>query len=185
MGTSRERRIVEALVALPGVAMLAFAFFAEDRWFETHAMVRYCVENPTALDRAHATRIVVALLGATIIAVVRPWAGRHVSLGALARTTVAVLLAFVAADGILRFTNRSRPNDAEDPRRSKEPPPRTTTVKETSGRSITYAIDGEGRRAKTPDDVLDPSKPTLVVIGESVAFGHGLPFDETIQAQLA
>lgn len=148
-------------------------------------MVRYCAESAGSLDRAHATRIVVALVGATIVAVVRPWAGRHVSLGGLARTTVAALLAFVVTDGVLRIVKPRAPNDAEDPRRSKEPPPRSTKVKETSGRAITYAIDSEGRRARTIDDTIDVTKPTLVMIGESVAFGHGLEFDETIQAQLA
>ena len=180
-----ERRIVEILVSVPGVAMIAWAFFAEDRFYETHMMVRYCVENADALGRAHVVRVLVALAGAAVVAFARPWAGRNVSLGGLARTSVAVVLAFVATDGVLRITRRESASDADDPRRSKAPPPRSTTVKETAGRSITYAIDAEGRRARTPDVVLDPAKPTIVLIGESVAFGFGLDFEETIQARLA
>lgn len=180
-----ERRIVEVLVSVPGLAMIAWAFFAEDRFYETHMMVRYCVESPDALGRAHVVRILVALAGAAVVAFARPWASRSVSLGGLARTSVAVVLAFVVTDGVLRITRRDAPSDADDPRRSKEPPPRSTTVKETAGRAISYAIDSEGRRARTPDDALDPSKPMIVLIGESVAFGFGLDFDETIQAQLA
>lgn len=186
MAPRTERRIVEALVALPGLAMIAWAFFAEDRFYETHMMVRYCVESADALGRAHVVRVVVALAGAAIVAFARPWAGRHVSLGGLARTSVAVVLAFAVTDGALRVIGRkSTASDADDPRRSKEPPPRSVTVKETAGRAITYAIDAEGRRARTPDDVLDPTKPTIVLIGESVAFGFGLDFEETIQAKLA
>lgn len=184
MGTRSERRIVEALVALPGLAMLAWALFAEDRWYETHMMVRYCVEDAGALGRAHVVRVIVALAGAAVVAFARPWAGRHVSLGGLARTAIAVVLAFVVTDAFLRVTKRA-PSDADDPRRAKEPPPRTTTTKDTAGRAITYAIDSEGRRARTVDDTIDSSQPVIVLVGESVAFGHGLAFDDTIQAQLA
>jgi len=182
-----ERRIVEILVSVPGIAMFAWAFYAEDRFYETHMMVRYCVENADAIGRAHVVRVLVALAGAAIVAFARPWASRRMSLGALARASIAIVLAFVVTDGVLRLTKRGAPvvSDADDPRRSKEPPPRSITVKETAGRAITYAIDGEGRRARTPEDVLDPTQPTIILVGESVAFGFGLDFDETIQSELA
>ncbi|MBS2013228.1 MAG: hypothetical protein JST00_10095 [Deltaproteobacteria bacterium] len=181
-----RRRAVTSLVAMPGVAMMAWAFFAEDRWYETHMMVRYCVEDPGALSRAHVVRVLVALAGAAVIAFANgAFVRRALTLGAIGRAALAVVLAFAVSDAVLRIVGRDRPSDADDPRRSKAPPPRSKTVKETSGRPITYAIDSEGRRARTPDDALDHAMPTIVLIGESVGFGYGLDFEETIQAGLA
>ncbi len=174
-----------ALVALPGVAAIAWAFLAEDRWFETHMMVRYCIEQPSALVRAHVVRVLVALCGAAIVAFLRPVLVRHTSLGALGRSLVAALLAVVAADLVLRAAKPDEIAQMEEKRRSKRPAPRSTTEATIAGRSITFAIDAEGRRARTVDDVVDPAAPAIVLSGESVAFGHGLSFDETIQAQLA
>jgi hypothetical protein len=52
------------------------------------------------------------------------------------------------------------------------------------GRAIEYAIDRRGHRARRPDDSIDTTRPTVVFAGESVIFGEGLTFDESIPAQV-
>jgi hypothetical protein len=52
------------------------------------------------------------------------------------------------------------------------------------GRGIDYAIDPAGYRVRHLDDPVDPARPALVFAGESVMFGEGLRWDETIPAQV-
>jgi hypothetical protein len=57
--------------------------------------------------------------------------------------------------------------------------PGRTTWTRVAGRPVEYAIDGHGDRASSPDDAVDPARPTVLFAGESIAFGYGLPYDET------
>jgi hypothetical protein len=50
---------------------------------------------------------------------------------------------------------------------------------------VTYAIDANGDRAASEDFREDPDAPTIVLTGESVAYGHGLQLPDTIAARLA
>jgi hypothetical protein len=49
---------------------------------------------------------------------------------------------------------------------------------------VTYAINGEGNRAASASDVSDPSRPTLLIIGESIGFGHALAWEDTFGSML-
>ena len=60
-------------------------------------------------------------------------------------------------------------------------PGRTTWVRERD-RRVSYAIDADGDRAAAEGDHPDPERPTILVAGESIAFGYGLPYDETFPA---
>src|SRR5262249_30318309 len=51
-------------------------------------------------------------------------------------------------------------------------------------RPVTYAINAEGNRARVAGDVSDPSRPTILVIGESIGFGHAVRYEETFPALL-
>jgi len=53
------------------------------------------------------------------------------------------------------------------------------------GRRVEYAIDRDGDRARAASSRIDPARPTLIVAGESIAFGESLPWDETFAARLA
>jgi hypothetical protein len=55
---------------------------------------------------------------------------------------------------------------------------------ELGGRRIAYAIDADGDRARSEDDVSDPSRPAILLAGESIAFGYGLTHDESVAAEL-
>ncbi len=52
------------------------------------------------------------------------------------------------------------------------------------GRVIDYSIDSAGYRVRRVDEPVDPSKPTVVFVGESVMFGEGLTWEESIPAQV-
>src|SRR6266567_4104472 len=57
--------------------------------------------------------------------------------------------------------------------------PGRTTWTRVGGRPVAYAIDADGDRARSSDARVDPTRPTLLFAGESIAFGYGLPYDET------
>lgn len=64
-------------------------------------------------------------------------------------------------------------------------PSRTSILAEPGAQPVIYAVDAWGDRAASDRQVPDPAEPSLVVAGESVAVGHGLPFEDTFAARLA
>jgi hypothetical protein len=52
------------------------------------------------------------------------------------------------------------------------------------GRAITYATDAAGYRVRRVDEPVDPERPTVLFIGESVMLGEGLTWDESVPAQV-
>ncbi|GAC1596898.1 MAG: hypothetical protein NVS4B10_06210 [Myxococcales bacterium] len=64
-------------------------------------------------------------------------------------------------------------------------PSRTTALGAGGASPVPYAIDAWGGRAAEDKGAPDPALPSLVVAGESIAVGHGLPFEQTFAALLA
>jgi len=62
--------------------------------------------------------------------------------------------------------------------------PGRTGHKFVSGREIDYAIDAAGYRVSRTDGPVDPERPTILFTGESVMFGEGLTWEESIPAQV-
>jgi hypothetical protein len=46
-------------------------------------------------------------------------------------------------------------------------------------RAVSYAIDEDGDRAASSGERPDPARPSILFAGESIAFGYGLPWEET------
>ncbi len=136
-----------------------------------------------------------AILGTWLALVGRRRAGRFAArtpAGAL-RIIVAVVLALGASELVLNRVHL-RPAEwlsAEDePRRQSDPrlgwtwvPPRAGH-KSISGRVIDYAIDPAGYRVSGVDEPVDPERPIILFTGESVMFGEGLTYAESIPAQV-
>src|SRR5262249_4002188 len=52
------------------------------------------------------------------------------------------------------------------------------------GRTIDYALDAYGYRVRRADDAIDPARPTILFTGESIVFGEGLTWSESLPAQV-
>jgi hypothetical protein len=52
------------------------------------------------------------------------------------------------------------------------------------GRAIDYAIDPAGYRVPRVDEPVDPERPTILFVGESVMFGEGLTWNQSVPAQV-
>ena len=52
------------------------------------------------------------------------------------------------------------------------------------GRAIDYSFDPAGYRVRRVDEPVDLTRPTILFIGESVMFGEGLTWEESVPAQV-
>jgi len=107
---------------------------------------------------------------------------------------LAAALAFAASEAVLRLA-RPHPTEwlssAEEPQRVGDAElgwvlaPARTGRSRVGGRDVEYAIDAAGYRVARADRAVDPTQPTVVFAGESVMFGEGLMWSETVPAQVS
>ena len=189
------RLIAEIAFASVGIALLACAFVANQRFLDRHFVPSFFLPRHWYVVLETFGRLVMVAFGSLLLLVARPRAARFA-----ARTparalhiAIAVVLALVASELVLRHVHL-RPAEwlsAEDePRRQPDPRLGWTWVparighKTISGRVIDYAIDPAGYRVSRVDQPIDPDQPTILFTGESVMFGEGLTYDESVPAQV-
>ncbi len=187
---NRYARIgIELAVTLAGVAFAALAWRADPAWWEQHVLELHCTTRPWEPGAALATRVGMLAVAALIVLAARPRLGRWVgkdaghAIGAVGRASVAVVLALVVSELLLRSQNRPPgvdvPATRPDPHLSRVLVPSSTTETVRGGRAISFAVDALGLRARRQDDRPDLSHPTLLVAGESIALGYAVPFEES------
>jgi hypothetical protein len=140
-------------------------------------------------------RLAMGIAGAWLALIARIRAGRFA-----ARTparafqiVIAVVLALGASELLLRYVHL-RPAEwlsaDDEPRRQVDPQlgwtwiPARTGHKNIGGRVVDYAIDPAGYRVQRVEEPVDPARPTILFTGESVMFGEGLTWEESIPAQV-
>ena len=164
-------------------------------WFERHVLLPgYYPWEPAWVYRD--VRAGVAIAGIALIAA--SWlvgrAAARATLGGVARIALAVALALVASELILRRGNGQltawRAAKVElrlgrpDPRFGWVMLPSRATVLGPPGHTVVYAVDAWGDRARTTQGAPDPDLPSLIVGGESIAAGHGVAYEESFAALL-
>ena len=194
----RARQIaVETVTWALVVFAVGWAFGADTAWFERHVFIDYCAESRRAIDLGQLLRGVALLLAALVALVARPrllgWSA-GLSVGRLASFVVAVVAAVAFAELVLhnhRFDDTSPVTRRDMPRATPDPlvgwrfvPSQRVSV-DLHGRTVEYAIDADGARALSVADRNDPGRPTIVLAGESIAFGESLSWDDTLAARLA
>jgi hypothetical protein len=104
---------------------------------------------------------------------------------------VAAVLAIASSEAALRWIHLQPTGwllREEEPRRQDDSylgwvlAPARTGRAMVAGRALEYAIDPAGYRVRRVDQPVDPERPTLVFAGESVMFGEGLAWEESIPA---
>jgi hypothetical protein len=193
------RRIVEAVVAVAGAALLAGAWRADWHWYEVHATWCYCaqVERQVALWRFW--RSVAFVGGALALVGARRVLGRRaerVPTGALlrsaARTAGAVALALLASELLLRARQDHRrrepyfdADEVADARYGWRPIASRVTEHRVGQRTVRFVTDPSGYRVRSTEAQVDFARPTILSTGESVASGFALDYDETYAAILS
>jgi hypothetical protein len=107
---------------------------------------------------------------------------------------LAAVLAIASSEFALRWIHL-QPTEwlvrDEEPRRQDDPQlgwvlaPRRTGRRPVAERTLEYAVDAAGYRVRRVDEPVNSERPTIVFAGESVMFGEGLAWEESIPAQVS
>jgi hypothetical protein len=182
------RRLAQGAVAAGALALVVLAWRCDEPWFDRHVFLpqQFFISANRGIvfwSRAAAAGSAVFLL-LLVPRLPRGAAGR--------RLLLAVLLALLAAEGLLQWRLRRLVNpglaEAMDALTTRDPHHGVTLaasmdrVQSMSGREIRFRTDAEGRRISGA--AVDRALPTLVFIGESTVVGIGLQWEETFPAIL-
>ena len=164
------------------------------RWLDRHFLPSFFLARRTYVLLETIARCAIGGLGVWLL-VVRARLARLVtrSPGRVVQVAIAAALALVASEFVLRHA-QLRPAEwlgrDQEPRRMADARlgwrfvPSRTGRGTIGGRTVDYAFDAAGYRVRRPDEPVDPERPTILFTGESVMFGKGLTWDESIPAQV-
>jgi hypothetical protein len=189
-----RRATAEVLIAIAGALCVAAAIAATQSRLDRHFLPSFVTDRTSYVRIETAVRIAAGALGVTLLLARRRLAGLMTRDPILIGSCgVAILLALGASEFALRRVHVRSAEwlfHEEEPRRQSDArlgwtlvPSRTGRLT-IGGRPIEYAINRAGYRARRRDDSIDFTRPTVVFTGESVIFGEGLTFDESIPAQV-
>jgi hypothetical protein len=189
------RLTVESAVALIGVVCVATAVLAHQRWLDRHFLPSFFVTRHDYVLRETVVRISLGVFGVLLVLFVRQRIGRVVarSPASALSALLAAVLALGASELVLRHVHL-RPSEwlgrDQEPRRQPDPRlgwrfvPSRSGQSTIGGRVVDYTFDAAGYRVRGPGEPVDPERPTILFTGESVMFGTGLAWEETVPAQV-
>jgi hypothetical protein len=192
--------IANVALAAIGLACLALALAAGPSWAEHHFLPVWTWSWTVQLRILLALRLLLAAIGLAIAWPLRRWAVREcaagrgrAALGTALRCVAAALAALLVAELVLRtmtwraaleqwnFVYPARVPDAEYGWSFAPNQASTVTL---DGRVVHYAIGPFGYRLPRAGAVPDFARPTVIFAGESIVFGYGLEWSETIPARV-
>lgn len=183
-----------------GVACLVVALSMGLHWTERHFLPVWTWTWETQLRIVLILRLLMATVGLILMFLLRPWlvqaclGGRALSaLGSIIVVVLAALAALVATELVLRthtWRAAQEQYNLVDPLRVRNSEfgwsfaaNRAATVT-LDRRAVHYATGPFGNRVARAGAVPDFARPTIVFAGESVVFGYGLDWPDTIPAQV-
>ena len=190
------RLAAEAALAVLGLALVVCALAANQQWLDRHFVPSFFLPRLWYVRLETAARLLLAGVGGLLALVVRPRIGQLVVRGPAraVSTAVAAMLALAASEAVLR-RDHVRPAEwlipDEEPRRQPDPLLGWTFVPSrvghatVAGRGVDYAFDSSSYRVRRVDEPVDVERPTILFTGESVMFGEGLLWEESVPAQVA
>jgi hypothetical protein len=193
--TSLVRSSLARAVALVGLALVVAAAAANQAWLDRHFLPSFFVPRQWYVWLESAVRLLFAGAGVGLMIGRRHIARALTAAPALTLQVIAAAVLAVVAGAFVLGTVNVRPTEwlrpEEEPRRQEDAElgwvlaPDRTGHSRVGGRPIDYAIDAAGYRVARSDEPVDRQQITLMFAGESVMFGEGLRWDETIPAGVA
>ncbi len=189
------RVIAEIAITCTGAVILACALAANQAWLDRHFMPSWFLPRRWYVLIETGVRIAMAAFGLVLALFARPRVARLAARApALAvHATIAAVLALGASELVLRrvhlvatewLVHDEEPRRRPDPRLGWTFVPARTGHNIVGGRDVEYAFDAAGYRVRRVDEPVDPGRPTIVFTGESVMFGEGLTWEESVPAQV-
>lgn len=196
-----SRNAVAANVAttLVGLGLFVAALSMDASWQWQHFLPTWGWAWAAQLRILLVLRLLVATVGLLIILLLRPWLVRAFGAGrgrqamiSGATAILAVIAAFAAAEGILHTRSWLSVQERwdQEPLRIRDAEygwaflPNHAGSVVLNGRTVHYATGPFGYRAQRAGVGPDFARPTIVFAGESIVFGYGLDFADTIPAQV-
>jgi hypothetical protein len=189
-----RRRPFELAIAAVGVVCIALEIAAHQRWLDRHFLPSFFMPREWYVRVESVVRAALASLGVAMIGL----AGRVARfVGQTPGRAVSMVLAAALALGLGEIVLRRSPPrpvgwlvPAEEPKREPDPrlgwrltPARVGRVARDGG-AVDYAIDANGYRVRRLDEPVDRTRPSVLFAGESVMFGEGLDWDDTVPARV-
>jgi hypothetical protein len=199
---ARAERIawtVQIVLALLGLAVLLLALRMNDGWAHRHFLPAWAWSWATQMRILLGLRLAVAAAGLAVLLALRPWAVRTIRAGRLRQgmlTAAMIMLAVSAALATTELVLRTRGWRSvqerwdQEPLRVRDPvygwafAPDHEGWVPLDGRRVHYATGPHGYRAPRAGIGPDLARPTIVFAGESIVFGYGLDWAETVPAQV-
>jgi hypothetical protein len=189
------RVIAEITVATVGIAFFISGLAANQHFLDRHFVPSFLFPRHWYVALETSIRVGMVVFGALLVLIARPRVGRFAARAPvrLLQFVVAAALAIGASELALRHVHLGpaewlMPN--EEPRRQPDPQlgwkwlPARAGNKSVGGRVVNYAIDSAGYRVDHVDASVDFERPTILFSGESVMFGEGLTWQESVPAQV-
>ena len=187
--------LVQLIISATGLFLIGCAVGANRQWLDHHILPSFLLPRDWFVGIQNAVRVAMGAAGALLIAHVTPRAGRVVRAAPEFSLSVVMAagLAMVASEPLLRrmeFRPAGWLSVDDEPRRRADAslgwslvPSRAAHVR-ISGRTIDYLVDANGYRVSRPDAPVDRTQPTVLFTGESVMFGEGLAWNESVPARV-
>jgi hypothetical protein len=199
MHSRRDRHraiiVIEGVIVATGLALIVTAVWANQSFLDRHFLPSFFIPRHWYVLIETVVRGTIAGAG-TALALGRSRLA-HLLVRAPAMTVTVVasaVLATASGELALRWIH-PQPTEwqirDEEPRRQEDSElgwvlaPARTGYSTVSGRTVEYAIDAAGYRVRAVDEPTDIDRPTILFAGESVMFGEGLAWNETIPAQVS
>jgi len=194
-GSFWARLIAETVVGAIGAAFLVSALVSNQRFLDRHFVPSFLISHHSYVTLETSVRLFMVIFGAWLALVVRPRAGRVAARtpARAAAFVVSIVLALAVSELTLRRVHLGPAEwlrADEEPRRQPDPilgwrwVPAHTGRKTIGGRAVEYAINQQGYRVAHAWQLVDREQATLLFTGESVMFGEGLTWDESIPSQV-
>src|SRR4051794_697457 len=184
---------------LAGAALLLLALRMGGGWAHRHFLPAWAYGWDTQMRIFLVLRLIVAAAGLAVLFLLRSWLVRAFKTGrgkqallTLFTSALAVVAALAVTEGVLRTETWRSVQERwdQEPIRTREPlygwgflANHAGTVR-LDGRTIHYATGPYGYRAPAAGVAVDLARPTIVFAGESLVFGYGLDWPDTIPAQV-
>jgi hypothetical protein len=194
LAASIARAITQVVILTIALVLVVCAIGANQRWLDRHFLPSFLFSHATYAQLETAARFLLAVAGATFVRLV-PRAGQWAanSPAQACRIAVAIALAIAASEPALRRAHLGpaewlRPD--EEPRRRADSRlgwtfvPARTGHATIGGRVVDYSIDASGYRVRADGEAVDFERPAMLFVGESVMFGEGLTWQESVPAQV-
>jgi len=199
-GSASTPRVAEAICVGLGLSLTLLAVLADHGWLDRHLLPQMFMPRSRQLLVWAGERAALIGFGLVLILPVRRRVGRIVGIGqgrdllfSLALFAIAGALALLASEAILRTGNwerRERWVAEEEPLRHADPllgwvnVPGRVGIEMYHDRAIRYDVDAQGRRVADVRRPIDPARPSILFVGESILFGYRLNWSETAAAQV-